>query len=34
VGPLTSLLVAALFWIVDVFARGVLPGSLIGMSAT
>jgi len=31
VGPLTSLLVAALFWIVDVFARGVLPGSLIGM---
>jgi Zn-dependent protease len=30
-GPLTSLLVAALFWIVEVFARGALPGSLIGM---
>ena len=31
VGPLTSGLVAGLFWIVDVFARGALPGSLIGM---
>src|SRR5712692_2025822 len=31
VGPLTSLLVAALFWIVNVFARGALPRSLIGM---
>src|SRR6266496_3795609 len=31
VGPLTSGLVAALFWAVDVFARGALPGSLIGM---
>jgi Zn-dependent protease len=31
VGPLTSLLVAELFWIVDVFARGALLRSLIGM---
>jgi Zn-dependent protease/CBS domain-containing protein len=31
VGPLASLLVAALFWIVNVFARGALPRSLIGM---
>jgi len=31
VGPLTSGLLAALFWAVDVFARGALPGSLIGM---
>jgi Zn-dependent protease/CBS domain-containing protein len=31
VGPLTSLLVAGLFWSVDVFARGALSRSLIGM---
>jgi Zn-dependent protease len=31
VGPLISLLVAALFWAVDVFARDALPRSLIGM---
>src|SRR5260370_2134451 len=31
VGPLTSGLVAALFWIVDVFARGALRRALIGM---
>jgi Zn-dependent protease/CBS domain-containing protein len=31
VGPLASGLVAAVFWAVDVFARGALPGSLIGM---
>src|SRR5260221_1732206 len=31
VGPLTSVGVAALFWAVDVFARGALPTSLIGM---
>ncbi len=31
VGPLTSGLLAALFWAVDVFARGALPRSLIGM---
>jgi CBS domain-containing protein len=31
VGPLTSAGVAALFWAVDVFARGALPTSLIGM---
>jgi Zn-dependent protease/CBS domain-containing protein len=31
VGPLTSVLLAALFWAVDVFARGALPTSLIGM---
>jgi len=31
VGPLTSVLLAALFWAVEVFARGALPRSLIGM---
>jgi Zn-dependent protease/predicted transcriptional regulator len=31
VGPLTSGLLAALFWIVDVLARGALPASLTGM---
>jgi len=31
VGPLTSGLLAALFWAVEVFARGALPGPLIGM---
>ena len=31
VGPLTSGLLAALFWAVEVFARGALPGSLTGM---
>jgi CBS domain-containing protein len=31
VGPLTSGFVAALFWVVDVFGRGALPRSLIGM---
>src|SRR5258708_22079881 len=31
VGPLTSVGVAALFWAVDVFARGALPRPLIGM---
>jgi len=31
VGPLTSGLLAALFWAVEVFARGALPRSLIGM---
>ncbi len=31
VGPLTSVLLATLFWVVDVFGRGALPGSLIGM---
>src|SRR5207249_7419703 len=31
VGPLASLLVATLFWIVNAFARGALPRSLIGM---
>ncbi len=33
VGPLTSGLVAALLWAVDIFARGALPGPLIGMFA-
>jgi Zn-dependent protease/CBS domain-containing protein len=31
VGPLTSAGLAALFWAVEVFARGALPRSLIGM---
>ncbi len=31
VGPLASVLLAALFWAVDVFARSALPSSLIGM---
>jgi Zn-dependent protease/predicted transcriptional regulator len=31
VGPLTSVFLAALFWAVDVFARGTMPSSLIGM---
>jgi len=31
VGPLTSGVLAALFWAVEVFARGALPRSLIGM---
>ena len=31
VGPLASVLVAALFWAVNVFARGSLPGPLTGM---
>ncbi len=31
VGPLTSGLLAVLFWVVDVVGRGVLPDSLIGM---
>jgi Zn-dependent protease len=31
VGPLTSVLVEAVFWAVDVFARGSLPGPLTGM---
>jgi Zn-dependent protease/CBS domain-containing protein len=31
VGPLTSGVLAALFWAADVFARGALPGSLTGM---
>jgi Zn-dependent protease/CBS domain-containing protein len=31
VGPLTSGLLAALFWIVDVSGRGTLPASLTGM---
>ncbi len=31
VGPLTSGLLAALFWAVEVFARGALPRPLIGM---
>src|SRR6266567_862753 len=31
VGPLTSGLMAALFWVVDVFAGGSLPRSLTGM---
>ena len=31
VGPLTSLLMAALFWAVDFFGRASLPGPLVGM---
>jgi Zn-dependent protease/CBS domain-containing protein len=31
VGPIASLLAAALFWAVNVFARGSLPGPLTGM---
>jgi Zn-dependent protease/CBS domain-containing protein len=31
VGPLASGLLAALFWVVDVFGRGALPSPLVGM---